>query len=90
MEDRLGSLEPGKLADIIALDPESPRLTPLHRGSLKNLYATLAYSACGADVADSMVNGRWLMRDRKVLSMDAAQVRSDLQEASAYMAEQVL
>lgn len=90
MEDRLGSLEPGKYADLIALDPASPRLTPLHRRSLKNLYATLAYSACGADVADSMVNGRWLMRDGKVLSMDAQQVRSDLQCASAYMTQEVL
>ena len=90
MEDCLGSLEPGKYADLIAFDPASPRLTPLHRGSLKNLYATLTYSACGADVTDSMVNGRWLMRNRSVLSMDAEQVRRDLQDASAYMTKDVL
>lgn len=90
MEDRLGSLEIGKYADLIALNTESPRLCPLHRESLKNLYATVTYSACGADVRDSMVNGRWVMRDGRVLSMDAEQVRKDAQEAAAYMAQDVL
>lgn len=90
MEEKIGSLECGKYADLIALDCTSPRLTPLHRRSLKNLYATISYSACGADVADSMVNGRWVMRNREVLSMDAEAVRREVQAASAYMTESVL
>lgn len=90
MEGKIGSLECGKYADLIALDCTSPRLSPLHIESLKNLYAAIAYSAYGADVTDSMVNGRWLMKDREVLSMDAAVVRREAQEASRHMTESVL
>lgn len=90
MEGKIGSLECSKYADLIALDCTSPRLSPLHIESLKNLYAAIAYSAYGADVTDSMVNGRWLMKDREVLSMDAAVVRREAQEASRHMTESVL
>lgn len=87
MDSQIGSLEVGKKADLIAFDTTSPRLCPLHRHSVKNLYAAMCYSACGADVADSMVNGRWLMRDRSVLSLNAAEVCRDAQEASEYLVE---
>lgn len=85
MQQQIGSLEKGKKADIIALDTESPRLCPLHRGSLGNLYATVTYSACGADVTDTIVNGRWLMKNREMLSLDAKKVRAQAQAASEYL-----
>lgn len=85
MESEIGSLEPGKRADLIAFDPESPRLNPLHRGSLKNLLATVTYSACGADVSHVMVDGRWVMREGRVLTLDEAQVRKNAQEASEHL-----
>jgi len=85
LEEQIGSLEPGKRADFIALDTESPRLCPLHRSSLSNLYSTIAYSACGADVSDMAVNGRWVMRDRKILTMDCGAVRQNAQRASEYL-----
>lgn len=85
MQQQIGSLEKGKKADIIALDTESPRLCPLHRGSINNLYATVTYSACGADVTDTIVNGRWLMKNREILTLDAKKVRARAQEASEYL-----
>jgi 5-methylthioadenosine/S-adenosylhomocysteine deaminase len=85
MEDMIGSLEEGKRADFIALDTGSPRLCPLHRGSLSNLYSAIAYSACGADVSDMAVNGRWVMRDRRILTMDCDEVCKNAQEASEYL-----
>jgi 5-methylthioadenosine/S-adenosylhomocysteine deaminase len=85
MEHEIGSLEPGKRADLIAFDPESPRLNPLHRNSLNNLLATVTYSACGADVADVMVDGQWVMRSRKVCTLDEAEVRKNAQECSEYL-----
>ena len=45
LDGQIGSLEPGKRADYIVLDTKSPRLVPLHRESLNNLYSTVAYSA---------------------------------------------
>lgn len=85
MENEIGSLEAGKRADLIALDTQSPRLTPLHRHSLQNLLATVTYSACGADVSDVLVDGGWVMRERKVCTLDEADVRKNAQEASEYL-----
>jgi 5-methylthioadenosine/S-adenosylhomocysteine deaminase len=87
MERDLGTLCPGKLADLIVFDPASPRLTPLHRSSLDNLYAAVTYSACGPDVASVMVDGRWLMRDRRILAFDEAEVLLEGQRASEYLVE---
>jgi len=85
LDRQIGSLESGKRADFIALDTTSARLVPLHRDSLSNLYSTVAYSACGADVCDMAVNGRWVMQKRNVRSMDCDDVRRNAQEASEYL-----
>lgn len=87
MERELGSLECGKRADLIVLDPRSPRLTPLHRWDLEHLYGAVTYAACGPDVRDVMVDGRWLMQDRNILSFDEEEVLREGQRASAYLVE---
>ena len=87
MERELGSLEPGKLADLIVLDPRSPRLTPLHRWDLEHLYGAVTYAACGPDVQDVMVGGDWLMRNRQVLAFDEDEVLREGQRASSYLVE---
>jgi cytosine/adenosine deaminase-related metal-dependent hydrolase len=69
LEDEIGSLEPGKKADIILLDLFRPHLMPLNMP----LYR-VAYFANGNDVATVLVDGRILMRDRRVLSVDEAEV----------------
>ncbi|NCB29746.1 MAG: N-ethylammeline chlorohydrolase, partial [Clostridia bacterium] len=85
LDPQIGSLENGKRADFIALSTKSPRLCPLHRSSLSNLYSTVAYSACGADVRDMAVNGKWVMRENHILTMDCDDVRKRAQEASEYL-----
>lgn len=74
LEKKVGSLEVGKEADIIALDLNQPHLQPLSATSAESLYTMLIYCATGRDVTDTMVAGRWLMRDRNVLSLDVALV----------------
>ncbi len=68
----IGSLEPGKQADLIRVSMAAPRLHPVY-----DIYATLVFSAMAPDVADVMVAGRWLMRGRQVLSVDPAKARAD-------------
>jgi 5-methylthioadenosine/S-adenosylhomocysteine deaminase len=85
LDRQIGSLESGKRADFIALDTRSPRLVPLHRDSLSNLCSTVAYSACGADVCDMAVNGKWVMQNRNIRTMDCDEVRKNAQEASEYL-----
>src|SRR5665648_1077724 len=65
LEDQIGSLELGKLADLAVLDFESPNLTPCY-----DIYSHLVYSVSPHDVCHNMVNGRWLMVDRKLLTLD--------------------
>lgn len=61
-----GSLEPGKCADLIALDLDEIGWGP----SAQDVYTALVYSISGLHVTDSMANGRWLMRDRRLLTVD--------------------
>lgn len=67
-----GSLEHGKRADLILLD-----LTPLHNSPRfkhdpNGTYGQIVYAAKATDVTDVMVNGKWLMTDRKLTSLDEA------------------
>lgn len=65
LQDEIGSLEAGKKADVILIDMWRPHLVP----SNMPLYH-VAYFANGNDVATVLVDGRILMRDRKVLTVD--------------------
>ncbi len=68
-ERNLGSLEAGKLADVIIVRMDQPRQTPMYEP-----ISHLVYTTRGDDVETTIVNGRVLMRDGKVLTLDQAQV----------------
>jgi 5-methylthioadenosine/S-adenosylhomocysteine deaminase len=78
MGHSLGSIEPGKLADIVILDGSSPNLRPMLPN---NVVANIVYSANAGNVKTTICDGRVIMRDRKVLSMDAGRILSDAEEA---------
>jgi 5-methylthioadenosine/S-adenosylhomocysteine deaminase len=71
MEKDIGSLEPGKRADLIIIDLDAPHLTPMY-----NIYTHLVYSTKSSDVTDTIVNGRVLMRNRGLLSLDEAAIKA--------------
>ncbi len=75
LEDKFGSLEVGKLADLTVLDFESANLTPCY-----DIYAHLVYSASPHDVCHTMVNGRWLMRDRNLLTLDEEAIKAKVRK----------
>ena len=77
-EQHIGSLAVGKKADCIVIDLDQPHLTPLY-----NPVSHLVYAVKGSDVLHSMVNGRLLMQDRKLLSLDEAAI---MQEANSLAA----
>ncbi|MEU8578290.1 amidohydrolase [Streptomyces asoensis] len=72
--DRLGSLEAGKRADLIVLDLDAPHLRPRH-----DPWSTLAYAVHSPDVRDTVVDGRVLMRDRGLTTLDERAVIADLE-----------
>ena len=81
--DRVGSLEVGKQADLIRIDLSAPRMQPVY-----DIYATLVFSAMPADVQDVMVGGRWIMRGRKVESLERKKILRDAgQIAMTFKAE---
>jgi 5-methylthioadenosine/S-adenosylhomocysteine deaminase len=72
LEKHIGSLEVGKRADLVVVSTDSARLTPLY-----NPISHLVYAARGEDVRTVMVNGRVLMRDRKMLTLDEPAVLAE-------------
>jgi cytosine/adenosine deaminase-related metal-dependent hydrolase len=71
LEDRIGSLEPGKLADLIVIDTSGTHLTPLY-----DVYSALVYAANPRDVRTTIIHGRIVMEDRRLLTVDAAEVKA--------------
>lgn len=88
MQDQLGSLEPGKLADLIALDLDEIGWAP---NGFQDPYTALVYSVTGQHVRDVMVNGAWLMRDNQLLTVDyaasCAQLEHDVERLKAAVAD---
>ncbi|MEL7646327.1 MAG: amidohydrolase family protein, partial [Anaerolineaceae bacterium] len=73
-EDITGSLERGKRADLILLDISPLHNQPRFRRDTENIYAQIIYAAKSTDITDVMVDGRWLMRDRELLTLDEAEL----------------
>ena len=69
LADDVGSIEPGKLADLVLIDLDKPELTPLY-----NVYSHLVYVIKGPFVRSVMVGGEWVVRDREVLTMEVEEV----------------
>ncbi len=65
MEDKIGSLEVGKLADMIILDLSAPHMQPNY-----DVYATIAHSAYPSDVVTTIVNGALVVEDRRLVNVD--------------------
>lgn len=69
LEEKVGRIAPGMLADIIIVDFHKPHLTPLYEPA-----SHLVYAARGADVRHSIIHGRLVMEDRRILTMDVGEV----------------
>jgi len=73
--DRTGSLEAGKRADIAIVDLERLHLTPRFHRQSDSLYSLLVYSAKSSDVCHVLCDGRWVMRDQELLTLDVEDLR---------------
>ena len=78
----IGSIEPGKKADLLMIDMTQPCLSPVIMQPVRNIVPNLVYSAKGSEVELVMVDGRVLVEDFQVLSVDEKQVVRDAQEAA--------
>jgi 5-methylthioadenosine/S-adenosylhomocysteine deaminase len=75
LEDRIGSLEPGKRADLIVVDMDRPHLTPMY-----DPVSHLVYAARGSDVVLTMVHGRVLAQGGRLTELDEAEVKARVRD----------
>ncbi len=87
--DEIGSLEAGKQADMILVDLTHPNLSPILLDPIRNIVPNLIYAGTGREVKLSMVAGRIVMRDGKLLTMDEAAIRAEAQEEAEKIARKV-
>ncbi len=78
----VGALRAGMRADLIILDANGLHLTPRARGGHDNLATLLVYAAHGGDVETVLVDGEVVVRERKLMRVDEAEVRRAAQAAS--------
>jgi 5-methylthioadenosine/S-adenosylhomocysteine deaminase len=76
----IGTLAVGKKADLIVLDLNQPHLTPLY-----NIPSNLVYAARGADVIHSIINGRLVMRNRQLLTLDEEAILARMGEIGRHI-----
>jgi len=77
MDNIAGVLKPGMKADIIIVDLDKPHLTPMY-----NEYSTLVYAANGSDVRTSIINGRIVMENRELLTINEIEIMDKVNEIS--------
>jgi 5-methylthioadenosine/S-adenosylhomocysteine deaminase len=82
MEDKIGSIEVGKKADLILVDFSRPHLVPVH-----DVISNLVYSARGGDVATTIVNGKVLMEDGRVKTLNEGGVLENASKAVGELVE---
>jgi 5-methylthioadenosine/S-adenosylhomocysteine deaminase len=75
-----GVIEVGAPADVILVNLDAPHMRPIH-----SLVANLVHSAKGADVTDVMVDGRWLMRRRELLTLDEERILAEAERRAQDM-----
>jgi len=75
-----GSLEQGKRADLILVDISPLHNSPRYRRDSDSIYSQLVYAAKATDVTDVMVNGKWLMQNRELLTLNEKELTDAAQE----------
>jgi 5-methylthioadenosine/S-adenosylhomocysteine deaminase len=73
MGDLVGTIEVGKKADICILDMNKPHLTPMY-----DEYSHLAYAVSGADVETVLINGKVVMKNRRLTTIDENEVMAQV------------
>lgn len=79
LEDKVGSLRPGKRADFIAVDLHAPTMMPVYTEPMRNIVPNLVYSARGNEVSLVCVEGQILLENGKLQTMDEETIIADAQ-----------
>ncbi len=80
IDDVTGSIEVGKRGDVIVIDMDTLHNTPQFDGDPNAIYSRIVYAAKSTDVRHVLCNGRWLMRDRALLTVDEAAIKAEARD----------
>jgi 5-methylthioadenosine/S-adenosylhomocysteine deaminase len=84
LDNMIGSIEKGKRADLITIGLDAPHAVPMY-----NVYSQLVYALKGSDVTDVMVNGKIIVRDKTMLTVDRTAVFAKAAEYQKQVAKSV-
>jgi 5-methylthioadenosine/S-adenosylhomocysteine deaminase len=82
IDQETGSLEAGKKADMIIVDTNAPHATPMY-----NVYAQIVYALQNSDVRTTIINGKIVMEDRRLLTLDEPAILAKAAEFKAQIAK---
>ncbi|MGB9599930.1 MAG: amidohydrolase [Myxococcota bacterium] len=82
LESQIGSIEVGKRADIITLDMSGVHNIPAYNILQDSVYSRIVYAAKASDVNDVIIDGKVIMLDRKILTMDEDYILKHIESLS--------
>jgi 5-methylthioadenosine/S-adenosylhomocysteine deaminase len=83
LDHEIGSIEPGKRADIIAVRTDTPRMTPFFaEGPYFNLHHNIVHAVRGGDVTLTMVDGKILVEDGELLTADVQAIIAEVHKVA--------
>lgn len=83
LDDKIGSIESGKCADLILVNINTLHNLPRYRHNPDGLYSQIVYAAKSTDVTDVMCNGKWLMKETKLQTIDVKPLLAEAQKFTA-------
>ena len=90
MDGEIGSLKPGKKADIILINMDEPGLAPIYLAPLRNIVPNLVYSARGHEVETSIIDGKVVMENRRLLTVNEKEVVMNAHAAAQKISERTM
>ncbi len=85
LDKKIGSLEIGKYADIILIDTNNANTTPMY-----NVYSNLVYASLGSEVSDVIINGKVVMKNKKILTTNEEIVMSSANKFAEKLKKELL
>ncbi|MBI9048328.1 MAG: amidohydrolase family protein [Anaerolineaceae bacterium] len=77
LQEQIGSLEPGKKADLIIIDVSPVHNSPRFQRDPDSVYAQIVYAAKSTDVTDVMINGKWVFLEKELQTLDEKSLLKD-------------
>ena len=89
LDNEVGSLEPGKQADLILVDLTAPNLSPVLVDPIRNIVPNLVYAGSGHEVKTIIIAGEIVVQDYQVLTVDEDAIRAEAQAQADEIARRV-